>query len=540
VPIDTGECVSLTLEQAKVSVGALPLSAYDSSVHGLVQIPASPFFAGQRTMSVACWYQYKDIADNGSTQQLFVFESGPETVISYGTRFEKGGLDLGEWSLLGTPGFGDTTGPIDPNPAGWHHVALVYDAMNGAASFYFDGELRDQMTGQPYQGPADGLGAHETLVIGDCRAADGSCMFDGYIDDLAAFDVALTPKQVKALFDGVYAGQAITPDTVLDALGDVYAKGLQPTGSKTPLSSKLSWQAPRDIENPEYRVYFGSDPATVLGTVYATTSNTSLDVPLTYGQTYHWKVDVVAEAAVFEGELAEFSTVAGLIAYYPFDADLANAAGDPLYDGRAIGVAIVSNEDVAVGAGALKIDDAKVSANLVTIEPSPVIANQKQVSVSGWFKYKDISGDGSDARPFIIESSDYNISYGARIEGDMPDGGEWCMRGSPSFSDTTGPLIGLADSWHHFALVYDAQAGYGEFYFDGQLRDRYEAAAGTGLAETRFINIGDFRDRNGGRNFDGYIDDVAFFDVALNAAQIKALYESPLAVNGGNVLSQGL
>lgn len=540
VVIDTGECVAISPEQTKVGAGALRLSAFDSSVHGLVQIPTSPFFAGQRTMSITCWYQYKDIAGNGSTSRPFVFETAPNYVVSYGTRFETGGLDLGEWYLLGTPGFSDTSGPVDPNAAGWHHVALVYDAIAGTGSFYFDGELRDQLVGTPYEKFGDGLAAQDVLNIGDYRAADGGRMWDGYIDDVAAFDVALTAKQVKALYDGTYDGNEITPVTVLAALSDVYAKGLQPTGEKVSLDTNLSWQTPQDVESPTYRVYFGTDSATAFKTVYATTSDPNLDVTLEYGKTYYWRVDVVTGTTVFEGTASEFSTVAGLVAYYPFDTNLANAAGDPLYDGQAIGNAVISAEDVAVGAGALKIDDATVSANLVTIEPSPVAANQKQVSVTGWFKFKDISNDGSDARPFVIESSDYNISYGTRIEGDALDGGEWYMRGSPSFSDTTGPMIGLADPWHHFALVYDADAGYAEFYFDGQLWDRYEATPGTGLSETQFINIGDYRNRDGGRNFDGYIDDVAFFDVVLNANQIQALYESPQTVNGGNVLSLGL
>ena len=122
----------------------------------------------------------------------------------------------------------------------------------------------------------------------------------------------------------------------------------------------------------------------------------------------------------------------------------------------------------------------------------------------------------------------------------MLDGGEWYFRGNPGWPDTSGPLITLTDPWHHFALVYNADQGYAEFYFDGELRDHVEDSPGSGLNETSYVNIGDYRVRNGERNFDGYIDDVAFFDIALNAAQIRALYESPDTINGGNILSQDL
>lgn len=540
VELDNGNCVSISTEAVKRGVGALKINDNDVLTYGLVQIGQSPFFAGQKTMAITAWYKYTDIGGDGSTDRPFVFETAPNHTLSYGTRFEDEGLDVGEWYILGKPGFSDTTGPVDPDQTGWHHVALVYDAIRGSASFCFDGELRDNMLGDPYQGPGDGLAAHDVLNIGDYRGADGGRMFDGYIDDMAAYDVVLSAKQVKALYDGTYQGQTITPVNVLEAIDDVFAKGLYPVGEKIPLSTNLSWAAPTDVEAPEYRVYFGTDLNTVMNAAYTTTSETELDVTLAYGKRYYWRVDVVSGVDVFMGDMVEFATAAGLIAYYPFDTDFANAQGDSRYDGQPIGHVATSSEDVAVGSGALKIDDYTDTAILVTIEPSPVAAGQKQVTVTGWFKFKDIYGDGTDARPFVLESNDYHISYGTRWEDDMLDGGEWYFRGDPSFSDTDGPMITPDDPWHHFALVYDADAGYAEFYFDGELRDHYESSPGAGLNETTYINIGDYRGRNGDRNFDGYIDDVAFFDVILTADQIKAMHEDPATINGGNIMEQGL
>lgn len=539
VEIDTANCVDISSEDVKRGSGALKINDDDPLTHGLVQIDPNPFFGGQKTASITAWYKYTDIAGDGSTDRPFVFETAPSNAISYGMRLEDAGLDVGEWYLQGTPGFNDTSGPIDSNEV-WHHMALVYDAIRGSAAFYFDGELRDYVQGDPYQGPGDGLLGDETLNIGDYRTGDGGRMFDGYIDDMAAYDMALSRKQVKALYDGTYEGQTITPGNVLELINDVFAKSLYPVGGKIPLDANLSWNAPTDVDNAEYQVYFGTDAATVLDTVYTTTSETGIEVELESGKSYYWRVDVVSGTELFAGDLIEFRTIEGLIAYYPFDTDFANAQGNPLYDGQPIGHVETSDEDVMVGSGALKIDDFTDTAILVTIEPSPVAAGQKQITVTGWFKFKDINADGSDDRLFVLESSDYHISYGTRWEDEMLDGGEWYLRGAPSFSDTSGPLITPEDPWHHFALVYDADQGYAEFYFDGALRDHYEADPGAGLNETSFINIGDYRERNGGRNFDGYIDDIAFFDVVLNADQIKAMYESPNTINGGNILDQGL
>ena len=83
-------------------------------------------------------------------ERAFVFETAPNYVISYGTRKEDAGRDVGEWYLLGKPGFSDTSGPIDSNEV-WHHVALTYNATKGTAAFYFDGQLRDSVQDEPYQ-----------------------------------------------------------------------------------------------------------------------------------------------------------------------------------------------------------------------------------------------------------------------------------------------------------------------------------------------------------------------------------------------------
>ena len=105
----------------------------------------------------------------------------------YGTQIEDGGLDMGQWYFLGTPQGRDLSGPIDEYPQSWYHVALVYDAEQGTMAFYTNGQLRDRVQGVAYQETGDGLANHDVLNIGDYREADGSRMFDGYIDDVCRF-----------------------------------------------------------------------------------------------------------------------------------------------------------------------------------------------------------------------------------------------------------------------------------------------------------------------------------------------------------------
>ena len=227
-----------------------------------------------------------------------------------------------------------------------------------------------------------------------------------------------------------------------------------------------------------------------------------------------------------------------LVAYWPFDDSVDNAQGNSVYNGFIVGNAVISSDDVVDGNGSLKIDDRNSDASYVKITTSPFAGNEQLFTVVGWYKYKDISGDGSDERPFVFETDNYKVSYGCRLSGDKVEIGEWYLLGSPGWSDTSGPVVEVG-IWHHVALVYNANDGVAKHYVDGQLRDEVIGTAGSGLSSTSYLNIGNHRSGDGSRNFDGYIDEMAVYSIELTEAQIQALFErqySGQSVNPGNVL----
>lgn len=59
-----------------------------------------------------------------------------------------------------------------------------------------------------------------TLHIGARKVADGAADWDGWLDDLAVFDVELSPRQIKALADGTDAGKVVAAPTVLERMPD--------------------------------------------------------------------------------------------------------------------------------------------------------------------------------------------------------------------------------------------------------------------------------------------------------------------------------
>ena len=231
-----------------------------------------------------------------------------------------------------------------------------------------------------------------------------------------------------------------------------------------------------------------------------------------------------------------------LIAYWNFDSDMTNIQGNTDFDGTAVGTAVISGSDVKVGTGALKIDNT-IGFDYVDITSTVMVGNVPTTNtVVAWYKYDDIGNDGSDIRNFVWETagSGYALSFGIQNSGAIKEV-QWFTK-DPS---TGRPLIGSPgvndNQWHHAAVVIDEVTERLKFYHDGSILDNVTIS---GLAldvagAVSGFHIGDYRAGNGDRNWDGYIDDMAIYDVELNSDQIQALFTGVYLgqnVNAGNVM----
>ncbi len=519
-------------EETAVGSGALKIDTNSSSGSTSVKIDPSPFVGVESAFSVTGWFRFTDISGDGSKSRVFVLETD-NYLVSYGGRSALNGdgqVEMGEWYMDGTS---DVSGPfVDPNS--WHHFALVYNANDGYARHYFDGELRDWYAVTV----GDDLDATNWLNIGDYRDGNGGRNWDGYIDDVAVYDVSLTDDQVAAL-----AAKTSTPEDV-DSILQTAAWNLFPdTGTLHVLpGAGLSWEAPADVATPTYNVLL-STASDMSGAVEIASgiseTTTTLPANLTKGAVYYWRVDTIGGTA---SEVELFTAYEELVAWWTFDTDLnlTNTYGSSDYDGEAIGGAVVSTEDVKIGTAALKIDDDTSSANLVTIANSPIVGMQDAYTISAWYKYSDISSNGSDARNFVCEiGPNFTGGFGIREAGTpLAKRGQVYVNktGTDFYNDPAdGPVVD-DDEWHHFALVWDGSTESGgtavKYYHDGVLF--YSAEMGAGyLPSADVFNIGDYRGGNGDRNWDGYIDDMAVYDIVLTPDQVSALaaeIRNPLTV----------
>jgi len=150
-------------------------------------------------------------------------------------------------------------------------------------------------------------------------------------------------------------------------------------------------------------------------------------------------------------------------------------------------------------------------------------------SYSAWFNFslEEITGS---SRYFVLEttigpepggSQAWTASLGLRNSGGE-DIVQFFTSPSEGFAETTYP----ANEWVNAIVTYDAiggtdpDTGIMRAYINGSLVDTYDNVETT--TAVGGMVIGGHRDGTG-RNFEGLIDDVAFFDGVLSSAQISDL-----------------
>jgi hypothetical protein len=195
------------------------------------------------------------------------------------------------------------TGPaIQANT--WYHMALTFDGTT--ATLYLDGVNVASGAGQ-----GKIMYDNQPVRIGSLSNAVGSA-FDGFIDEVALFNMALEADDIQTIMDRGLAEIAGDPVVAFDPL---------PANGQTDVhrDSVLSWTA--GVFADTHNVYFGTSFNDVSGAstldprgalVREGLIGSSFDVGrLTFGQTYYWRVDEVnapPDSTVFKGDIWSFTT----------------------------------------------------------------------------------------------------------------------------------------------------------------------------------------------------------------------------------------
>jgi alkaline phosphatase D len=228
----------------------------------------------------------------------------------------------------------------------------------------------------------------------------------------------------------------------------------------------------------------------------------------------------------------------GLIAHWPFDRDLSSSVNNSLYAAQATApefIRVDSSAGVAcVGSGALQSNTGVSWGNgayLTIASPLFGLNGNDVLTVTGWFKVEDIAGDGMDIRNTFFESTPTSsLSFG--VSG--PAGRKKIYfrlrtEAYAIFELADGPAVDMA-RWYHVALVWNSAAGHVRLYLDGERVTELPVPGRPRLEPMRGVHVGARKLADGQADWDGWLDDLAVFDIELSSRQIKAI-----ASGGGQV-----
>ena len=236
---------------------------------------------------------------------------------------------------------------------------------------------------------------------------------------------------------------------------------------------------------------------------------------------------------------------AEMVAAWTFDSDFTADAGGAAFD-------LTANNGATAGESGGKFGNAanfERANGEFAFTDGNVLTQGGDHSYSAWYKSNVTDITGGD-RYFVLETTAGNApsgdaawaaSYGLRDSGG--DIGQVFTRldnGSSASLDIPGGNGNNGDpEWHNIIVTYDgdggAAAGDGmhTVYLDGSLFGTFDNV--DPLESVEGLVIGGHR-AGTGRNFDGSIDDVAFYDHILSTGEVTAL-QSASAVPEPNTLA---
>ncbi len=218
----------------------------------------------------------------------------------------------------------------------------------------------------------------------------------------------------------------------------------------------------------------------------------------------------------------------GLVCYWNFDTDFSATHGGAGFAGQPNnGVTIDSEHGFFGGAAYFERENSQF-----IMVSSPVFQPDQDHSYSAWYR-STVADIASPNRYFVLEStltgvpsgsSAFALSYGLMESGGvdfgqfytyMADGG-YAVK---SFTEATGA------EWHNIVVNYNAAEEAHSIFRDGT--HVATLPSGGPLSPTGGLVIGGHR-AGAGRNWDGWIDEVAVWDRELTSAEIAALLEEPI------------
>jgi hypothetical protein len=518
--------------------GAL-LFTNDGTNHSYVSVPgAASLLIGQmatNTWTITAW-AYESSGGTGN----FVAEYGRILAIDDGETlyFDSGASDDGEmytWSEMTLAwqiawGTGSTVVPILDQ---WVHWAMVYDGTN--LTLYLNANQGSQggMSSMPVTSPLAFPGYTGAILIGSELDQPGSDNWNGMLDDVAVFAGALTQAQIVTVMSGDFSAFIGGPPGIVS----------QPQSQTVPQGSSAALSVGADGQAPfQYQWYFNDTNQLSSATNPTATNATLVLTNLQFDQQGTYSVVVSNSIGNVTSQSATLSVFkATLVGLWRFN----EASGTNILDSSGLGnngTLAGENGDVPgrvpgqPGFGsALSITNDDVDHAYVTI-PSNGSLLIGQTATNPWtitaWAYENSGGTGNFVAAYgrilvIDDGTALQLESGASDDAEFYT---WARANTAwQFGWGAYPSITpLLDQWEHWAVVYDGTNL--AVYLDGNqgpnggvASQPVTAPIGGYLGFQDAILIGSELDQTGARTWNGLLDDVAVFSIALSQSQIQTI-----------------
>jgi uncharacterized repeat protein (TIGR01451 family) len=419
---------------------------------------------------------------------------------------------------------GAVVGTTDLADGSWNHVVAVRDASTNENRIYVNG-VPEGVVSPSYS--SSGFGSPTAALNIGWLDREGShgYHFNGTVDEVAVYDRALSPDEIRQYHNeglaerwycqtGAYKPVIVSPPVTeatvgrpyvydVDAVGDpppMYALVISPSGMTIdPVTGLISWEptvAQEGIHNVE---------------VQASNSEGSAS--------QSFSVDVQA------GTICP----AGMIAYWKLDET--SEPYDDFYDGHD-GTCVAQCPEPATGYvnGGQVFDSSRDTKVNVPADPAFDWGRTDSFSIEFWMK-ADGASSCSASNEIVVGRNDsanpgnelhWWVGVGCWVGGRAA----FVLRNSGGdIGVVTGTTVLTDTYWYHVVAVRDGSAGENRIYVNGTEEGSKPASysAGFGSPATA-LNIGWLDYGSQDYHFNGTVDEVAVYNVALSEDEIERHY----------------
>ncbi|MHC4396823.1 MAG: LamG-like jellyroll fold domain-containing protein [Planctomycetota bacterium] len=390
----------------------------------------------------------------------------------------------------------------------WQHLALTADGTTCRA--YING-IEVASRGAP--GPYLTFPGYPVQIGG--HGVTNARWFSGLIDDVRVYDRALSMGEIWELY-AQGKGKAYNPNP---------ADGATAVDPNT----TLTW-SPAGKDVVSHDVYLGTtfddvnDANTADAGIYKDTVDVNSFDPGTMSNdtTYYWRIDEVGASNTYKGDVWSFTTfVLNLVSWWQFEEGTGTHANDSV--GSNDGTLVGGPNWVAGKIGSHALDFNGVE-DYVALPDTIKNSLGTNYTVSAWVNTNTISRAHAvaayrqfDSWEIFFQLDQYNADVRFIVMDDSRD----IAIASSSGAITTG-------GWYHVAGVREGNTLH--VYVNGIKGTSDSAIFGT-ISSNNF-KIGALQTSASGGTprsyFDGNIDDVRIYDVALTSGDIQQLYQQGL------------